>query len=324
MPKHKLRYWLTVHWPPSYDPENDAAPDAPEGVYVPKGREEAADGLQSGDRVLVYQTITGPMNLDEYKKGFRLRRGRGGVVADLVVTRRLRRRIWWPSHYHNAPSRKWSRIAYTEADPTPIDAVPRKAVNRVLGYSPGYEFRGFGRLHAGLDEIERDQYLELCEKLRAVRVREEKQAKKKARKILRRRKPRPGHLYDGRGGGESKLHRDLKLAIGKDPNKILQLRGLSTEKVEYRYSSGDRVDILLINTAGHFVPVEVEPVVTDANCLVPVLQAVKYAILSDVEAGRKLGHSRPIIAATSISAAAVKLAGKYGVRTIEVPRSRFE
>lgn len=82
-------------------------------------------------------------------------------------------------------------------------------------------------------------------------------------------------------GGEGAAHRLLKLYVAAHPERI----GLAPEAhpyVEYKFATGDRVDVMFDNHRPHRTVVEVE-VAGEMNLLVGVQQAIKYRSLAEFD-----------------------------------------
>lgn len=115
-------------------------------------------------------------------------------------------------------------------------------------------------------------------------------------------------------GGESAAHRRLKLYVAEHPLEF----GLSAQaqsEVEYRFSTGDRVDVLFENHQPDRTVVEVE-VEGEDNICVGIHQAIKYRSLAESERGYPLLSSRVrslVVAYHTTYPRAVDLAGQYGV-----------
>ena len=107
---------------------------------------------------------------------------------------------------------------------------------------------------------------------------------------------RGGHGSGG-GGGEKDAHRNLKNYLANYPSQLGE--GLEWTATEYRFKSGDEVDILLVDSSGHPVTVEVETYIPSGN-YVGVWQAVKYKHLVAVEYGLPCEQVRSILAAPQI------------------------
>lgn len=82
-------------------------------------------------------------------------------------------------------------------------------------------------------------------------------------------------------GGEGAAHRLLKLYVASHPEDI----GLAREAhphVEYRFATGDRVDVMFDNHRPHRTVVEVE-VAGEMNLVIGVQQAIKYRSLAEFD-----------------------------------------
>ena len=88
-----------------------------------------------------------------------------------------------------------------------------------------------------------------------------------------------GHGGSG-GGGEGRPHKNLKEYLADNPSQLGE--GLALVEVEYRFVSGDEADILLEDSFGSPVTVEVETHIPSGN-YVGVWQAVKYKHLAAVK-----------------------------------------
>lgn len=132
--------------------------------------------------------------------------------------------------------------------------------------------------------------------------------------------PHPGGGGSGGGGGgEREDHRKLKNFLADNPSLLGP--GLERVKVEYEFGSGDRVDILLKDSSGNPVTVEVE-----ANSIPSVIhhgmwQAVKYKHLAAVQSGRVCGDVRSILAAPSIPDYVKRECAQYGIEPFEIPEA---
>ncbi len=146
-----MRYWLTTHWPPTED-----YPD-PTGVYLPDGRQAAGQNLRREDTVFVYESRTGPIILERLPDGtqrqVRHLEGREGIIAVTEALDEIQqdRRIE-PTEYVGRNPIRWCWFAPTRENMF-NGFVPRREVNRILGYHLNNPMRGFGTLHSGLKEI---------------------------------------------------------------------------------------------------------------------------------------------------------------------------
>ena len=106
-----------------------------------------------------------------------------------------------------------------------------------------------------------------------------------------------GNHQGHRGGGESLEHRKLKEHLAVNPAQLGA--GLRDARTEYSFKSGDKVDILLKDSSGNPVTVEVETHIS-AQSYVGVWQAVKYQHLAAVEYELPCERVRSILAAPRI------------------------
>ncbi len=105
-----------------------------------------------------------------------------------------------------------------------------------------------------------------------------------------------GHGRGG-GGGEGQPHWKLKECLANNPSQLGV--GLTLIEPEYQFESRDRVDILLEDSAGKPVTVEVETHIPSGN-YVGVWQAVKYKHLAAVEYQLPCEQVHSILAAPEI------------------------
>ncbi len=127
--------------------------------------------------------------------------------------------------------------------------------------------------------------------------------------------PGPG----GRAGGESQAHLLLKQYIAAHP-ELLGLSAQAVPRVEYRFATGDRVDVLFENHRPDRTVVEVE-ISGEDNLLVGVQQALKYQTLAGVEAGWPVLSHRvraQVVAYETSYPRVEELARQYGVALLQV------
>ena len=125
-----------------------------------------------------------------------------------------------------------------------------------------------------------------------------------------------GHSSRG-GGGEGTAHRTLKEYLADDPSQLGE--GLKLIEIEHRFKSGDKVDILLENSSGHPVTVEVETHIRSENeDYVGVWQAVKYQHLAAMEYSLPCEEVRSILAAPKIPDDVKVECKRLGIEPIEV------
>lgn len=124
-------------------------------------------------------------------------------------------------------------------------------------------------------------------------------------------------------GGESAAHRKLKLYVAAHPTEF----GLSAQAqphVEYRFQTGDRVDVLFENHQPDRTVVEIE-VAGEQNVCVGIHQAIKYRSLAEADAGYLLmdDHVRSLVVAYDTHYdRAEALAERYDVALHSVDRGR--
>lgn len=124
--------------------------------------------------------------------------------------------------------------------------------------------------------------------------------------------PRLPNYRPGGGGGEGPAHLELKTYLANNPS--LFGKGLELVDIEYTFQSNDRVDILLKDTAGIPVTIEVE---TDQPAS-GIWQAVKYKHLAAVEYGIPCEKVRSILAAPGIPDAVKQECERLGIEAVEV------
>lgn len=89
-----------------------------------------------------------------------------------------------------------------------------------------------------------------------------------------------GTGYSAGGGGEGEEHRTLKEYLADNPSELGE--GLTLVRTEYEFESGDRVDILLRDSSGNPVTVEVKPYILPGS-YGEVWQAVRYKHIAAVQ-----------------------------------------
>ena len=122
--------------------------------------------------------------------------------------------------------------------------------------------------------------------------------------------------HRGRGGGrESDKHRNLKNYLADNPSLLSQ--GLKLVETEHGFKSGDKADILLEDSKGSPITVEVETYIPRRN-YVGVWQAVKYKHLAAVEYGLPCDQVRSILAAPIIPDDVKAKCKELGIEPVEV------
>lgn len=130
------------------------------------------------------------------------------------------------------------------------------------------------------------------------------------------RQNRPSSWSGSGGGGEGQEHYELKTYLANNPTRFGT--GLKLVEIEHKFQSGDRVDILLKDTAGIPVTVEVKTYIESGNENY-VWQAVKYKHLAAVEYGIPCEKVRSILAAPKIPEDVKQKCKRLGIEPIEVP-----
>ena len=126
-----------------------------------------------------------------------------------------------------------------------------------------------------------------------------------------------GYRASGGGGGEGEEHRTLKEYLADNPSELGE--GLRLVCTEYEFESGDRVDILLQDSAGNPVTVEVKPYILSGS-YGEVWQAVRYKHIAAVQ--YKLSSCkqvRSILAAPEIPDDVKAKCRELGIEPFEKP-----
>ena len=115
--------------------------------------------------------------------------------------------------------------------------------------------------------------------------------------------------------GESQAHAALKDYLARHP-EALGLNAIST-RMEYRFATSDRVDLLVREREGNIHAVEVE-IGGDSENRVGMMQALKYRALLSPTFDLAENECCGILAAYSISSQARALCERFGIRAVEV------
>lgn len=124
-------------------------------------------------------------------------------------------------------------------------------------------------------------------------------------------------------GGESEAHRRLKLFVAQNPT-VVGLQPTALSKVEYKFRTGDRVDVLFDNSHPLRSVAEIE-LQGEENICTGIHQAIKYRSLAEADAGYPLqfkGTRALVVAFQTEYQRAEELARKYDVRLITIDRSK--
>jgi len=302
---------MTTHWPP--DESEDLDDFIPSGVWLPDGREQAGTDIEIGDRVLIYQSKTGRpeiKNIKGKRAVFRPTQGKEGIIAIVEVVGDLEKlEDSVPSKYTWGKDIWWRWRAITE--PVSMNGfVPRREVNKILGYRPDNPLRGFGDWKSGLKKLSRSEYDELVSVF--------KQHPRKI-DIVRSAKKTVGGWGPHDGAGESHEHRNFKEYVASNPSAILGEQGLETVGVEYLFPSGDKADVVFRDSDGNIIGAEIE-IKVESTELVGVLQAIKYRYMLALMEERRNFETRAFLIAKAISQDIVDLCKQYEVECFIVDR----
>ena len=264
--------------------------------------------MEPGDYVAVYETKTGPTEIDTQADGkiseMHRKPGRQGMICYGTVDSRISASPDEPVKYKDGTEVFWRWHA-------PVSIVSRtgfvalRDVLTILGYDSGYNLHGFGDYRSGLKKITKQQFDALVRGFHAARPIE---------------LPTNTGIYAHRpGGGEGPIHRNLKRFVMADPDRALQTSGLRFLRVEYQLPTSDRVDIVLADHHNRIIGVEIEPSVSVTHLAGP-LQAIKYRYMLECVTHREPGDSRGMLIAHEIDEEVKALCRRYDIETYEIPR----
>lgn len=306
-----MNYWLTIHWPPLKVRTDLGSP----GVWLPDGRQQAGKDMKPGDKVLIYESLRRKPELRRYINGHTYpvssKKGRQGIVAIVEVISDIEEvsgskpaeyadgtSIWWR---WNAKTRTLSEDGF----------VSMKDVNKILGYSLNYNFRGFGAYKSGLKKLKEQEYLSLVELFK--KNHRSIPAIKNALKDARVGTAKPGEAI------ESEDHRLLKEYIAASPSKVLGENGLKTLHVEFLFPTADKADIVLEDQEGRIIGLEVE-VSAEPKRIEGILQAIKYRFMLALVKEKKYNETRAFLVAYSLSDEIKEICKTYEVEYFTVDR----
>lgn len=145
-----MNYWLTTHWPLRRGEENV---EWKYWVFLPDGREQAGREMQPGDFIFIYESKTGRQlrgqEYDYYD-------GKQGIIALVRAISQLERTGIKPDKYEDGSEIWWAWQVKTKLVTECF--IPRVNVCRALGYSPNYNFRGYGDYRSGLKRLTKEQF----------------------------------------------------------------------------------------------------------------------------------------------------------------------
>ena len=307
-----MNYWMTTHWP--YRVDTDPS-EPPAGVSVQSHHGRAITDLDIGDLVWIYESKTGKTvvyNLPEGgTKEIPCRPGRQGMIGLVAVTSTAYEPEDSEELDYSDGSKYWWRWHF---DTTPVNTagfIPRAEVAEILGYSTGYNFRGFGVMRSGLRQITQDEHESLLRRFI------ESQADEDQQRLQAGESSAHQGGRSGSGGGEGDEHRALKTRIASNPPSILNEEGLTLVRVEFPFATEDRADVVLRDRYGRFVVVEVEGD-CGADEVVGPMQCMKYRSLLAYQMNRREHEVRAILAATGIHTRVRRSCREYKIETVEI------
>ena len=301
-----MNYWITTHWPPRVNDESVAGT----GVWVPEGRQQAAEDMRPGDYVAVYESRSGRIENRTLPDGTTIKvpckLGREGMICYGTADSRVSAiRGSQPEKYADG-SEIWWRWYTRVSVLSRTGFVKRPDLLKILGYNPRFNLHGFGDYHSGLKKITEGQFRDLVRAFHASRPIEF-----------------PDNAREGAdrrgGGGEGIIHLNLKNYVASNPAVALNESGLRLLHVEYQFPTHDRADIVLMDQYNRIVGVEIEPSVGDNEWAGP-LQAIKYRHMLECVTRREPGDSRGILIAHEISANIKTVCVSYGIECCEISR----
>ncbi|NMC98823.1 MAG: hypothetical protein GYA62_03775 [Bacteroidales bacterium] len=301
-----MNYWITTHWPPRVGKDSDSIGS---GVWLPDGREEAGNDLRPGDKVIIYQARSGRPEVRVLPNGdeeiIRCLRGKEGIVAICqALSNVYKRSNIKPTKYIDGTEIWWCWSADLKII-SKSGFLSRENINKILGYKTSYNYRGFGDLHSGLKKITKKQFDNLVD-LFIGNIDTVKTPNKKR--------------LNSENNGESLSHFLLKHYVASHSSIVLNEENVKKFQIEFSFPTGDRADILLTDNFGRIIGVEIEITVDDQE-YEGILQAIKYRYMSELMTKRKLGDSRAILVAYSISKKMKKVCASYDVEYIEVNKN---
>ena len=104
------------------------------------------------------------------------------------------------------------------------------------------------------------------------------------------------------------------------PTLVLADSGASTIGTEYSFQTGDRADVVLKDTIGRVIGVEIEVSQPD-GARDGILQAIKYRFMLALMFRLRFSECRSLLVAYSIADSVKHLCDEYEVEHLEIDRS---
>jgi len=312
-----MKYWLTTHWPPRID---EPIGPRPVGVWLQHDKLHVADDMTSGDLVFIYQAGSGKAVRESYADGttkiIPRSPGRQGLISlGRILDRPSQPENSQPEQYSDGSERWWRYRAPVQVLNS-AGFIPRPTLAVELGYKPSFAFRGFGKEHSGLAQLDETVFHRLKEQFLNPLLEQDEETKRFVRR----------HRGHGKGG-EGPRHLALKLAIAADPSTILREPGLRHFATEYQLPTGDTIDVVLLDEYARFVVVEVEVDCNEEEVIGP-LQCAKYRALMSYLHHRTPDEVRTILVAHGIHDAVAMQCREYRIEcctaTPDLPSARLE
>lgn len=301
-----MNYWLTTHWPPRI---GDDPSGFEFGVWISDRCKKIGKDLHIGDQVLIYESRSGRTEVYDKPDGsteyIGCQTGKEGIISVCETTTDVYElKNSKPSKYANG-SEVWWRWHAELKLLSRSGFVPRKEINKILRYKSNYNFRGFGNMHSGLKNINKDEFNTLVDIFKGKITIQSNLVSKGT----------PNQ--SGFGAEESKEHRNLKLYVAANPEVTLSEKGVTTLEVEYSFPTMDKADIMLTDQFGKIIGVEIEVSVNDGQ-YEGLLQAIKYRYMGELITKRRPGDSRAVLIAYTVAPNMKHLCSDYNITCIEV------
>lgn len=297
-----MNYWLTTQWPHLRTLRRDAPHN---GVWVDDNDRDVIAPMKIGDLVWIYESQSGRQIVKSRADGGQDRIqhhiGRGGVVTLVQVTEAPAEDSESEKELYTDGSSSWWRWKAATRIVNSAGFIPRTLLNEFLGYKPTYALRGFGTRKSGLMHIGSEVHNRIKREFESSHQGSDDTRLASAERSLR------------GSGGEGPVHLALKNNIASNPSAVLGEDGLTLVKVEYGFgATGDRVDVLLRDSLGRFVAVEVEPTCPDDHIAGP-LQCVKYRALLAYQFDRSLDEVRTLLVTHELSEKVLEKSERFGI-----------